>query len=364
MKKLFFSLSLSACCAAVSSIAGAAPMDAFLSANQSSTPGSGEVEASYDLLNSTVDVFKVRDKDTSFAGTNVGDYHGAHLRAGVAIMPRLWVDGALWQRRISYHSDVAKINTWQVAAQYKLVEGSGYLPSMALRLGAWGNYADSLTKSSPTSAAGVTLNSVTVSDPKDVQYQLDLINTWQILARTELSMFVSAGGSRVSVGAINGTTTQKGCNYNVNFGPADVVGVLSQPCSGNIVIDRFSTPNGAYGINVQRETQYNAVYFQAGLTGKWSSDNWQLRAGYQYQALNRNHVDDIIESRGGVATKSNQILMGEVMYKIVKNAGIFVRGEYMSHQFTGEIPFAYNTMTAQRFNQKYGILSMGLVVTF
>ncbi|WP_211455036.1 hypothetical protein [Collimonas antrihumi] len=364
MKKLFFSLSLSACCAAASSTASAAPMDAFLSANQSNTPGEGQVEASYDLLNSTVDVFKARDKDTNFAGTNVGDYHGAHVRAGVAITPRLWVDGALWERRISYRNDVAKINTWQVAAQYKLVEGSGYLPSMALRLGAWGNYADALTKTSSTSVAGVTLNSVTVADPKDVQYQLDLINTWLILAHTELSMFVSAGGSRVSVGKISGTATENGCHYNVDFGSTAVVGALSQQCNANTVIDRFSAPNSAYGINVQKETQYNAVYFQAGLTGKWSMDDWQVRAGYQYQALNRNHIDDIIQSRGGIATKSNQILMGEIMYKIVKNAAIFVRGEYMSHQFTGEIPFAYNTLTAQRFNQRYGILSTGLVVNF
>lgn len=364
MKKQIFLFGLFVCCANISSHVNAAPMDAFLSANQNNTPGSGQIEASYDLLNSTVDLFKVRDRDTNFSGTNTGNYHGAHVSAGVAITPLLWLDGALWERRIDYRSDSAKINTWQVAAQYKMFEGSGYLPSLALRLGAWGNYANELNKTSPTTVAGVTLNSVRVADPKDIQYQLDLIGSWKILENTELSMFTGGGASRVRIGSLIGAITLNGCNYNLAFGSTEVVGTPAQPCNASSAIDRFSIPNSIFGFDVKKETEYNASYFQAGMMAKWSKDNWQVRAGYQFQALNRNGLDDIIQRRGGVVNKRNHILIGEVTHKIVHNAAIFVRGQYMSNQFTGEIPFAYNSMTSHQFSQRYGILSMGLIITF
>lgn len=357
MKKHIFLLGL--CCAGFLSPAVAAPLDAFLSANQSSTPGEVQIEAAYDLVNSTVDFLKMRENDANYSGTNAGDYHGAHVRAGVAITPRLWLDGALWERQIDYRSDLAKINTWQLAAQYKLLEGSGYQPSMALRLGAWGNYADELKKSSPTTVRGKTLNSVNVLNPKDLQYQLDLIGTSKIADNTELSVFAGAGVSRVTVGSVNATTSLDGCNYNLALGPTNVVGSCTSDAG-----DHFTMPNNVYGININKEAQYNARYLQGGLMLKWQKDDWQVRGGYLYQTLSRNQIDDTIKSRGGIRSQSNHILMGEIMYKMLRNTAIFVRGQYMTNQFTGEIPFAYNTLTASRFDKQYGILSTGLVVIF
>ncbi|MDO8248191.1 MAG: hypothetical protein Q7T78_00530 [Rhodoferax sp.] len=356
MNKLLFPLAL--CSATLMLPAHAAPLDAFLSANQNSTPGDVQIEAAYDLVNSTVDFLKIRDNDASFTGTNVGDYHGAHVRAGVAITPKLWVDGALWQRRIDYRTDLATINTWQLAGQYKLLEGAGYLPSVAVRLGTWGNYADELKKSSPTTVRGVTLNSVNVAKPQDVQYQLDVIGTSKIFDNTELSVFAGGGASEVSLDSVTGTTRLNGCNYNVVFGPTNVVGM----CSTNT--DSFSIPNSLYGIDINNEAQYNATFLSGGLMLKWQKQDWQVRGGYQYQSFNRNQIDSTITSRGGVAYQSNHILLGDVMYRLFSNTAIFVRGQYMTNQFTGEIPLAYNTLTASRFNKRYGILSAGLVVAF
>lgn len=358
------SLMLFACGTGIISCAFAAPLDAFLSANQSSTPGEVQIEASYDIVNSTVDVFGIRDNDANFSGTNIGDYHGGHVRAGVAVTPSFWLDGAFWQRRIDYRSDAAKINTWQLAGQYKLMEGAGYHPSIALRVGAWGNYADELKKSSATTFNGTTLNSVTVSDPKDVQYQLDLIGTSKILESTELTLFAGVGTSRTTLSSVSGTMTQNGCDYKLAFDPTEVVGTLAQPCNGSVIVDRFTIPNSALGVDINNESQYSANYYHGGLNLKWTKADWQLRGGYQYQYIKRSHIDDIIKSRGGTPYQSNHILMGEIAYKPLDNIAIFMRGQYMSNQFTGEIPFAYNTLTASRFDKRYGIVSTGLVVTF
>lgn len=356
MNKFIFSLGL--CAANLLLPALAAPLDAFLSANQNSTPGQVQIEAAYDLVNSTVDFLNIRNNDANYAGTNVGDYHGAHVSAGVAINPRLWVDGALWQRRIDYRSDLLTINTWQLAAQYKLLEGAGYQPSVAVRVGAWGNYADELKKSSPSTMRGVTLNSVTVTKPQDLQYQLDVIGTSRISANTELSVFAGGGASRVSLNTVTGTTTLNGCNYNVVFGPTDAVGL----CSTNT--DSFRVPNSTYDININNEAQYHATFYSGGLMLKWAKQDWQVRGGYQYQSFNRNQIDSTITSRGGIAYQSNHILLGDVTYRLLSNTAIFVRGQYMANQFIGEIPFAYNTLTANRFGKHYGILSTGLVIAF
>jgi hypothetical protein len=235
---------------------------------------------------------------------------------------------------------------------------------VAVRLGAWGNYADSLTKSTPTNVQSVTLNSVNVIDPKDTQYQLDVISSWQVSDQTELSAFAGVGASRVTVGSVNGTTSQNGCNYNLAFGPTEVVGTLAQMCNASTVVDRFSVPYTAFGVDPYKETRYNATFVHGGFMTKWNQGDWQLRGGYQFQRLDRNNIDDLITRRGGTAVTSNHILIGEVMYKIVNNVSLFARGQYMSKQFTGEIPFAYNTMTARRFDQRYGILTTGVVVSF
>lgn len=356
MQKLLVQIGL--CCVTVGQPALAAPMDAFLSANQNTTPGVFQIEAAYDLVNSTVDVLKIRNSDANYAGTNVGDYHGAHVRAGLAIGPRLWVDGGLWQRRIDYRSDLASINSWQLAAQYKLLDGAGYQPGVALRLGAWGDAAGELQKSSATTVRGFTLNSVNVDKPQDLQLQVDVIGTAKLSASTELSVFVGGGTSRVSINSVTGTTSLNGCNYNVVFGPTEVVGL----CSTNV--GSFNISNSVFGIDINNEAQYNATFYSGGLMLKWTQQDWQVRGGYQFQSFNRNQIDSTITRRGGIAYQNNHILLGDVMYRVRPNTAIFVRGQYMTNQFVGEIPFAYNTLTAARFDKRYGILSIGLVVTF
>ncbi len=338
-------------------------MDAFLSANKATVTGTGYVEGAYDVVNSSVDIFNIRDNDADFAGSNVGDYQGAHVRAAIAISPRLWLDGSFWERRIDYRDDVVKISSWQLAAQYKLIEGVDYKPSVALRFGTWGNYSNELKKTSTSTVRGQTLNSVSVDSPKDRQYQLDLIATSNIFKRTALSMFVGAGVSRVKVGDISATSTIGGCPYNLALGPNNVVATLAQRCN-DLVESRIVVPNSTYGADVNGEAQYRANYLHGGFNLDWQGDNWQAKGGYQYQYIKRDRIDGTIESRGARSYQSNHMLLGEVRYKIVSQAAIFIRGQYMTNQFVGEIPFAYNTLTASRFGNRYGILSTGLIVTF
>jgi hypothetical protein len=347
---------------AACSSATAAPLDAFLTANRYSTPWKGEVEISYDLVNNSLDFLHLREKNG--VTTNVGDYKGAHLRGGLAITPELWVEGAYWQRKIDYRSFVAEVKTWQLAGQYKLLEGAASKPSVALRLGAWGNDSDQLTKFTNTTISGTKFTSATVTKPNDVQYQLDLIATWLPSEQTEISMFGGAGKSSVSFDTVSATSrTKNGCNYNVAFNQTGSESTLSQPCNAPIVITRFTQPLSET-VNIDQEAKYNASYYQVGVMSAWHSTNWRVRGGYQYQIIKRSKVDDIIASRGDTAYKHNHILTADLSYNVYKNTILFVRGQLMSNQFNGELPMAYNSLTADKFNQRYGIVSTGLMYAF
>lgn len=343
-------------------IASAAPLDALLTANPSAVPGHVEMEVGYDAVNSSLDFLNIREKNKS--ASNVGDYKGAHVRGGVAVTPDLWLDGALWRRQIDYRSFVAEVNSWQVAGQYKILEGAHYVPSVAVRLGAWGNYADSLTKSTNTSIAGTKFTSATVTKPKDEQYQLDLIGSWQLSPNTEVSMFTGAGTSSVSYDTVSATSrTTNGCEYNVAFNDAGSVSTLAQPCSAPIVVTRYAQPVSAT-VNANKEARYTASYYQAGAMASWRSNNWRVRGGYQYQTIKRSEIDGIILARGNTPYKNNHILVADVSYKVMSNMFVFVRGQYMKNQFNGEVPMAYNSLTADRFDKRYGIFSAGLGWSF
>lgn len=336
----------------------AAPLDALLTVNHPQQAGAGEVELGYDTL---TDAMRSSSSKTS---SSVGDYKGEHVRGGIAITPRLWIDGTYWKRDIDYRSFDAKINSWQIAGQYKFLDADGRIPALAVRFGGYGNNADSLSKSANTTVSGTKFTSATVVKPRDTQLQLDVVATWATSEHTAVSLFGGAGMSRVKFDSVSATSrTANGCEYNITFTQAGLEGNLAAPCTAKVVITRFTQVAGE-SVDVYKEAQYKSNFAQLGVNGEWHSGNWRARFGYQFQSIQRDNVDDIIEKRGGKSYKHNHVIVTDLSYNVYKNAIVFLRGQVMSNQFNGEIPMAYNSLTADKYNQKYGFASAGLSVMF
>lgn len=335
----------------------AAPLDAFLSADTRMRAGEVRLELAYDAVNSTLDVFNVRANDPVYGGTSVGDYSGWHLRGIYELSDRLSIDGGLWQRKIGYRQDTHSISSWQAAAQYRFFEHDHSRDfSSALRMGVWGNSADSLSKSTPTTLQGQTLDTLNVVAPNDLQKQVDLLGTWRPSDKTYWSAFVGTGTSRVAVDSMTATLTDaNGCVFNLVFTPGGTVATLAEPC-GDLLEATVSTPT-----NVLQELSYDARYSHAGTMLQWRDDDWQLSGGYHFQKLNRGGVDDRITGRGGTAYRTNRIVVGEILRKVGRNAAVFARAQLMSNQFVGEIPFTYNAFTAGKFDRRYGFMSFGVL---
>ena len=84
-----------------------APLDEFLTAMPGYKPMHGEAEIGLGVMNRTVDLFGVRKGYLNAKQDFIcaGDYKDYHLRGGLALTRRLWVDGGLWKRSVKTQYD-------------------------------------------------------------------------------------------------------------------------------------------------------------------------------------------------------------------------------------------------------------------
>jgi hypothetical protein len=348
-----------ACAAAAS--AQAAPLDALLTALPPSAPLRWETEASYDMANRSVDVLGLRPKRADGTYGPSGDYRGAHLLVGWQWMPELRLEGGLWQRSVAYVSAAAEVTTWQIAGQWRVLQWTTGDTALALRLGGWGNRAPLLSRTSSAVVQGTTFTSAQATNPRDMQLQLDLVGSWQPSAEWQTSAFVGVGRSQVDFDRVSATAKSgNGCVYDVQFEGGKVIAV----CEMGGTTTRISTPADVYGINVDTEARYSAHFFSTGANVQWQRGDWRLRAGVQYLQLQRQSVDDIVLARGGQVFRSNTVGVTDFSYRVLPASWVFLRAQVLAHQFVGEAPLMYNSLTATQHRRRYGIATVGLSHSF
>lgn len=345
-------------------VAIAAPMDALMSAQRSDAWQRIEVEAGVDAMNDALDVFDLREEHKPEFGPDHGRYKGAHLRLNLNVSENLSLHGALWQRELDYRGDRADIQSWQLALQHRFLDAQGWRPAVAWRASFWGNQSDQVERSSGIKLGGFSVDSLTAQDPEDRQTQLDLVASWPLTEKLDFSMFAGGGRSKVSLREVNANVSRGGCYYDIAFEPDRLVGKLARPCNAGTVIERFSVPNTAAGVDVYRDTQYNANYVHAGFSTRWSGQRWELAGGYEYYRIDRGEFDDRLENQGNRTKNENHILVGEIRYRLNKYASLFARGQVMSDLFVGEIPFTYTGFTSKASRNRYGFVGTGLIISY
>lgn len=342
--------------------AGAAPLDALLSAAPpwEDERWHGRVELAGDLANDALDVFGWRSRDAQLAGTQIGDYHGRHWRAEAGV-GRWQFDGGTWQRRLQDRADEHHMQSWQAAAQVRFggVDDERHL---ALRLSLWGNRAGQLTRSTNTrlnvEGLDTQVQQVTLQSPNDRQAQLDALFT-QTWRTQRFSVFVGGGAGRVDNAGVSGRSTIGSCPYQLDFGSTHLTATPSGSCG--LVI---RVPNAVLPYAADPETHYRTRFFHAGMSHAWQGAVWHTRLGWEHQVWRRPTIDPLIEQRGGTAYTQGDVLIAELGARLPPHWGAFVRAQLMSHQFLGEIPMGYNTLTASKFDKPYGFVTAGITAGF
>ncbi|OIN93446.1 MAG: hypothetical protein AUJ20_04225 [Comamonadaceae bacterium CG1_02_60_18] len=354
-------LGLIFCCAAAA--ATAAPLDAFLSATPELYAPKGVLEVGSDHMNEQLDFFRIRDTNALAAGTQAGDYHGAHVAGAWRMMDNAWLSGSLWQRRISGLSESYNFSSWQVAGQYRLLDGAGKLPALALRLSAWGNQAGDVGSSFAANAgvqalmpAGFLLQSIKVSQPADHNLQADLVGSWKLTPTTDVGVLLSAGSTRLSFDQLSGSV--------LNGGKVFQFAAIGNPSTVATAADGSQVLANTSKINVTDELAWRGNFLQAGINTAWNHGPWTLRAGYLWYAVQREGIDDVLAARGWSSYSQTRTIALEANYRIRPNLSIFARSQLSDTLIFNEMPVLYNTFSADLNGGKYSIYSVGLKADF
>ena len=184
------------------------------------------------------------------------------------------------------------------------------------------------------------MNSISAMDPKDNQYQLDLITSWY---KSQWSWSVYAGLGRGKVTIPRGQIEVVGHSYiypdDFSFVPASLQ-------------EHLGTLN------------YTHQMRHVGANGSYVTGAWMYRLGYVVSQMNRPTVDAAITSLENTSYKRNQTIVGEIAYKFTQTTHVYTRAQVMHRQFLSEIPFLYNSVTSPIFGVKYGTVSAGIGFSF
>jgi hypothetical protein len=359
-------LALATLCA----VASAAPLDALLStepAHVGARDSSFELELGYDVANDRVDFLRLRPDSAS---SSTGDYYGRSLRAGWAVTPRLHMDGGLTKRRLVFKSFDADVTTWQLAAQYLVLgaEPGPYenfrQPQLALRASAWGDSAPGFDRELNFKVGTYTFRSLHADKPRDTQLQFDVIGGWPVSANLHVNGIAGIGYSKVTLKGVSGTVAYGNWLCDAQMDTAWVQATCKNTKDGSSFNSKDPSNDNPYGVDINKEARYHALTYQAGINATWRSGDWLFRGGLLHMTHRRSDVEDVVRARGGSPVRSNQVLVLETGYKPTTNSLVFLRGQMMTHQFLGELPMTYNSVSAGQFDKRYGFVTLGLAVAF
>jgi len=340
----------------------AAPLDGYLNLYQANDFNYGRISLTADQVNESLDIFGIREQDAEFSGTTVGDYQGYSGHLDFRFTRNLSVTGGAWQRELDLGNEKLQINTWKVAGQWQMLSQKKSRPALAMGYSYWWNNAATIQRTSMTSLLNVDVDNIKITNVKDKQQQLDFIATWMMPTNWALSLYVGVGRSDVSFDKF--FVNYDGCPYLFTSPSRQAVTLqLAQSATSEcqvLTVKRTDTrsPFPGPGLGIQ----YHSFYQQLGSSMRWKNNNWALHAGLRAVFID-SEVDSLIASSGKKSYTTNVIGLVQVTRKLYKTMALFVRGQYYHRRWLGEIPLTYNVLTAHRFNNAYGLMSLGIEIS-
>lgn len=342
----------------------AAPHDLYLQSQSFGQALPNSVSLSIDAVNDTIDVFDIRESE-GITDNSSGDYIGFQINGLYQLHPEWALEGAYWHREIDYSQDTNKLDTALLGVRYMPPLALDKNDSLSLRASIWGNTANALTKSTPTTVNNRTFRRVDVKDPSDFQVQLDAIFSRKLDSMNQINLFGSLGYSKVNVDKIDIQAKYQGCNVNLAVDSNNqYVGHLLEKCklSNGYIIEDLDLKGNAneYGLDVKKDLNYDSYIASIGGSWNWRYQQFESQLGYQYHRLWRNDIDDRVTNFGNQAIKDNHSIGAKFSYAFTPYLTGYIQGEMYQHNLIGQVPFLYNGVTASRLDKRYGLASLGI----
>ena len=345
----------------------AAPEDLFLQANDFTKNISPpfQLTLGLDAVDEKINIFDIR-KTKSLKDNNIGNYRGVHLAAEYQFNPKWGLEGSYWYREINYYQNTNIINSFLLGIHYSPSLETDKDDKLSFRASIGKNEADELSKLTRTKLNERTFEKINIHQPQDLNFQIDSIFSHKISQMNKINIFTSLGYTQVEVKNLNIQAKFNNCLIDIMIDSSNqFTGNLANPCSiSNMLITQFNVSGNAneYGMNIQKDFNYDSYYASFGSSWNWRYQNFESQLAYQYQYLWRNDIDDRISSFGNQAIRDNHSLGGKFSYDFTPQITAFIKGELYQHNFVGHIPFLYNVFTAPYLNRRYGIATIGITI--
>ena len=369
MKYKYGLLSFLFCVSFVSLATSAAPLDNLSTIENNRSLWNAKLSFSIDRVNETLDVLNIRGQDDEFSGTTVGDYQGYSANTDIMLWQGINLNASIWKRKIDLGSLDSNITTGKIGAQWNFLSQKKHafqnelIPSMAIRYQYWFNRAGDMTSASSRKLLNITVDEIKISGVNDAQHQIDFVASWDFNPKASFSFFSGLGRSEVSHDKFN--VTYNGCQYSFDSPTKDsIILTLDQDVTSSCQISRIkredsTSPFTGPGLGIS----YQSNYIQVGSAFNLALGKWGINGGMRYIKMNRD-VDAVISDLNKPTSMHNFIGLLAVSRHITKNSILFARGQYYYRNWAGEIPLTYNVFTSHRFSRAYGLMSLGLMLSF
>ena len=326
-------------CLALQAQAGS--FDALVEAYPSESIGPGYIEIGGDLFNDTVDILGIKSR---FVGANApdgeGDYSGVTARFGLAMSDNLWIDGAYQKRQVKYGGFDLRPDSYDLATQWTHPV-SDYFGGVRATFNS--NRSARITGAADLSIVGFNVDALTLDSAQDSSTGLHLL--WgQGFDDWRWTSFLGVSRGSTNFRAVSARIGADNLTYTP--GGADAI---------SSAIDQDANLSAQLGT-----LRHTFTRMQAGVNLGINRGPWRYQAGVALERVDRPTVSAYLASVGDAHFSQNLKLIANVSYENLDGFYAYVRGQYMSKQFLSDVPFLYNSITAQRFNQPYGYVSFGI----
>lgn len=291
-------------------------------------PENGEITVLIggELMNSTVDIFKIKESEISSnrAGySSLGDMHGLDLELGYSFLNDWYVNLKVNQKKLQYLDATLENINLDLYLRYQVYQHR--TKAIAFDVGICDNTAKDMSFNNAN---------ITYVDTNNVSHHADFVTLKDTYDRSAyMRAIASYKVKKVFFDAY------MGFKYTHIENMFD--GSLPNESNPELTLKLTRDEGMAFG----------GLGFRYTVHPKFI---WELN--YQYNRMFRDK--DLL------ASENNHILDLNLLFNITKKASIYLGGKIMTNQFNGEINYLYTTYTKTKFDHKYGYADGGLIFKF
>jgi len=310
-------------------------------------------------VNSTIDIFNMKEKEGSNKSSTLGDMEGIDFNFGYKFNNKIYTSLTFNYKKLNYIGTQLINKQLDLYLRYQLYKKDNLAFSID------GGYT--INRANDTLINSLeAINNILEDILPEKEIELKEIENQQLLIYHEDDKSVktiplknktffkvkNTNDSSFYTRAILSLKKDKWL-FNTYLGYKETM-IHSEMDSSIFDEDDIDLKKELEKVNFIQERQDSMIFGGVGLN--YHFHQWIGEINYQYNYIMRvAHLQN---------TKSNHIFNLNLTYMATKNIDYYIGAKIMLHQFNGEIPYLYGEYNKGSFHHKYGFANVGVVYKF